>query len=133
VESQVFEQDDTIGIVFRNLLGSFAHAIFREGHRLAKELRQSLTNHAKRQVRASLSFRPAEMRAEHDTCFVLPEILDRRYRCPDPGIVGNFPVLQGDVEVRPHKHRFPADGDVADCPFSDYLWSHRPSSTRRYR
>ena len=47
------------------------------------------------------------------------ELLDRRQRGADPGVVGDRPVLERDVEVDPHQHPLAVEvAQVPECPHS---------------
>ena len=65
-------------------------------------------------------FRPAKVRADANLGSAsLEQELQRRQRRLDPRVVGDAPVLEGDVQVGADEHVLAADVGVA----------HRPGST----
>ena len=54
-------------------------------------------------LRIRATFRPAQMREQHDARSLFPQVRDRRQRGAEPRVVGDLAVLQRDVEVDPHE------------------------------
>ena len=88
---------------------------------VGQELAQPRFDGAHR-VRGVLPLRAAQVRADDDLCRVaLEQQLKRRQRGADPRVVGDPPVLEGDVEVGAHEHALAghvSGSDRAGAPHS---------------
>ncbi len=73
-----------------------------ELHLGAEQLRQPSSDRLKRQA-GIWAFRPAEVGYEDQRRAALAERPNRRQRGPDPGVVGDPPLLEWNVEVDPHE------------------------------
>ena len=95
VEPQVLQQD-------HGVVGKFGGRRLRQrGHRSLEELGQPRGGRRQPELVPDLSLRPAQMRREHQRRAAIEELVQRRERGADAHIVGDRPVLHGDVEVHP--------------------------------
>jgi hypothetical protein len=84
--------------------------VAEEGHRCAQQALE-LTDHRFHGIlRVDPALGPAEVGEQHDSCPAAPEKLDGRQRGPDPGVVGDLPVLDRAIEVHPHQRAFAIEG-----------------------
>ena len=63
----------------------------------------------------------AEVRAEDKASAVLKQILDGGQSCNDAGIVGDYTVLHGNVEVHAHEDFLTGNVEVAYSQFSHMI------------
>jgi len=64
-----------------------------------------------------LAIRAAEVRHQDHPGAAAHQVLDRRQRLADPGVVLDAAILDRDVEVDAEEHALPGDVDIADGGF----------------
>ena len=115
MEAQVFQQDDLAVLhVCDRFVRALADDIRREGHFIGEQPLQAARHRREREFRLEFPLRAAEVRAKDDLCVLAEQILDGRERGLDARLVRDFPILQRDIKVYPHKDSFACDIDVTD-------------------
>ncbi len=115
VEARVFEdQDVATGELLDGLIGHGADAVFGEGNRLVENFGEGGGHRAEGKGRVGFAFGAVEMAADDDFGAFVREFADGGGEALDAGEVGDFAVLDRDVEVGADQHAQAGDGDVVE-------------------
>ena len=115
VKAGVFQQQHLAGLQGGAQGGDFlADAIRGEHHHLAEDFAEQRRGRGQRELRIGPALRPAEVGAEDQLRTAGEQMLDRRNRALDAGVIGDDAVLERDIEVHTHEDFLAVDVEVAD-------------------
>ena len=118
MEADVFQHHDlAVAHRFDGVLDRWSDTVVHmangAGYELAEPRRQG-----RGPVRVvDLAVRAAKMRDEDEAGAPFDQVLNRRDRLADAGVVDDAAVLQGDIEIDAHQHPLAGDVDVANGGF----------------
>ncbi len=124
MKPKVLEQRDLT--VFQRiyfLLGRFANTIFGKRYRLRNQLRQMFRDRTQAVLIHALAFRPAQMRRQNHSRAVFGGVVNGGNRGANAGVVVDFAVFDGDVEIYADEDALAfeikiLDGELGHCRFS---------------
>ncbi len=115
MEAQVLQEEDLAGLQATDgVLGADPDGVAGGRDRLTQQGREVLGHRSQPERVADLALGPTEVAHEHDRGAPLEEVGDGRDGRPDPGVVLDLAVLDGDVEVDPHEDPLARGVHVAD-------------------
>ena len=115
VEAQVLEEQQVARAqLVDGVLDARAERVAGHPHRAAKELAEPIGDRLEPKRVVDLAVRTPEVAGQDHDRALLEEVDQGRQAGPDPGVIGDPPVVERDVEVGAQEDALAADVDVAD-------------------
>src|SRR3989344_1544607 len=116
MKAQIFEKENISCIQIVHLLHDiYPDAISRQRNVLTQQFGKPLCHRSQRKFRIPLSLWATKMGSENDFCTILEEMSNRPQGLDNTRVIGNLPILDGDIEIHTDENALVCDVHILDA------------------